>query len=209
MSANCPVCCEGNIVRETWPAEFEYQGVTLSSDYIEEYCDACGTALQSPKIIRENIRNKQREKNKHDGLLLGDQIRDFLDSFGMTQKLAAELFGGGQSAFAKYEADEIAHTVSMDRLLRLCLAEPKNIILLAKESNVQLPVKVVKRVNEAENEKFMAVAEAWAALEESAKEWHSNSSLCANDGIFKAYAANDHDKRKNSSEWALEEEIAA
>jgi hypothetical protein len=55
----------------------------------------------------------------------------------------------------------------------------------------------------------MAVSEAWAALNESAREWHLDSSLCANDGIFKAYAENDHNKMRSRSEWALEEGIAA
>ena len=142
MSAQCPVCGAGQIVRDSLQEEFEHEGVTLCATRIEEYCDACGTLLQTPAIVRENARNRQRAKLAHDGLLCGEEIRAFRESLAMTQKLAAELFGGGASAFAKYEADEIAHNLAMDRLLRLCRANPENVLLLAKESGVSLPSEV-------------------------------------------------------------------
>lgn len=132
MNASCPVCGEGCLVRETRAEGFEYQGATLSADLTEEYCDSCGTLMQAPAVIRENARNKQRAKNVHDKLLSGEEIYAFRDKYKITQKLAAQLLGGGPTAFAKYEADEISHNTSMDRLLRLCLSEPLNILRLAE-----------------------------------------------------------------------------
>jgi HTH-type transcriptional regulator/antitoxin MqsA len=210
MSANCPVCCEGHIVSETWPDEFEYKGVTLNASHTEEYCDACGTLLQSPETIRENVRNKQRAKNAHDGLLTGDKIRLFRESFGITQKFAALLFGGGQTAFAKYEADEIAHNVAMDRLLRLCIAEPKNILLLAKEIGISLPHEVIQRINAAEKKIYMAtITEALAALKESASGWHSATAQPANDNVYKACIVRKCEDHQASADWALKMELVA
>jgi HTH-type transcriptional regulator/antitoxin MqsA len=132
MNASCPVCGEGHLVRETRTESFEYQGAALSADLTEEYCDSCGTLALTPAVIRENARNIQRAKNAHDKLLSGEEICAFRDKYKITQRLAAQLFGGGPTAFAKYEANEISHNASMDRLLRLCLSTPLNILHLAE-----------------------------------------------------------------------------
>lgn len=148
MKPICPICGQGHIERETWPEVFEYQGATLTAERTEEFCDECGTLLQSPSVIRENVRNKQREKNKHGGLLTGDEIYTFRNTYKLTQKLAAELFGGGPTAFAKYESDEIAHNIAMDRLLRLCEMRPGNILALAKIAQITLPAETISAVRE-------------------------------------------------------------
>ncbi len=132
MNVSCPVCGEGHLVRETRVEGFEYQGAALSAELTEEYCDSCGTLAQTPVVIRENARNIQRAKNAHDKLLSGEEICAFRNKYKITQKLAAQLFGGGPTAFAKYEANEISHNASMDRLLRLCLSTPLNIPRLAE-----------------------------------------------------------------------------
>lgn len=139
MSALCPVCGEGHITRDTWKAEFEYQGTVLFSEHTEEFCDACGTSLQTPEMLKENARSILRAKLAYDGLLNGEEIKEFRDYFGITQKTAAALFGGGPTAFAKYESNEIAHNVAMDRLLRLCKKWPDIIGRLAQIVNVDLP----------------------------------------------------------------------
>jgi putative zinc finger/helix-turn-helix YgiT family protein len=210
MSANCPVCCEGHIVSDTWLDEFEYKCVTLNAFHTEEFCNVCGTLLQSPETIRANVRNKQRAKNAHDGLLTGDKIRQFRDSFDITQKLAALLFGGGEAAFAKYEADEIAHNKSMDRLLRLCIAEPKNISLIAKEIGISLPHETIKRINAAENKIYMAtITKALSAFKESESDWYSNPAQSANDNIFEAFMAKPPQNHLISADWALKSELIA
>lgn len=149
MSATCPVCGEGHITSETRPREFGYRGITMTSDHTEEYCDTCGTLLQSPATVRENVRNIQRAKNVHDGLLSGEEILSFREAFQLTQRLAGDLFGGGPTAFAKYECNEISHNVSMDRLLRLCMGNPANIAKLASIARLELPEGVVRQIQES------------------------------------------------------------
>lgn len=147
MSANCPVCGQGHITRDVFPENFDHRGVTLVAQRIEEYCDACGTLLQTPEIVRENSRNKQRAINQHEGMLTGAQIQAMREQFGLTQKVAAQLFGGGPTAFAKYEADEISHNLSMDRLLRLSIEDPTCILRLAKIAELTLPSPVQANIN--------------------------------------------------------------
>lgn len=149
MNSPCPVCGLGHIKSETGLKEFEYRGATLTGSHTDEFCDACGTLLQSPETVRENVRSIQRAKNVHDSLLVGEDIRKFRDSFELTQRLAADLFGGGPTAFAKYECDEISHNVAMDRLLRLCMENPGNIAMLSAITGIDLPNTTVRRIHEA------------------------------------------------------------
>lgn len=46
-------------------------------------------------------------------------------TLGLSQEEAARLFGGGRNAFSKYERGEVAQSVAMDRLIRLCLSHPE------------------------------------------------------------------------------------
>lgn len=180
MNSPCPVCGLGHIKSETGLREFEYRGATLTASHTEEYCDACGTLLQSPETVRENVRNIQRAKNVHDSLLVGEEIRAFRESFELTQRLAADLFGGGPTAFAKYECDEISHNVSMDRLLRLCMENPANIAELSAIARINLPNATVRLIHEAMESKVREfldeVAEAFGPKpfprESSANEAH-------------------------------------
>jgi HTH-type transcriptional regulator/antitoxin MqsA len=58
-------------------------------------------------------------RKRIDGLLSGIEIRAIRERYGINQKQAALLFGGGPVAFSKYENDDIAQAESMDKLLRL------------------------------------------------------------------------------------------
>lgn len=198
MNSPCPVCGLGHIKSETGLSEFEYRGATLTASHIEEYCEACGTLLQSPKTVRENVRNIQRAKNVHDSLLVGEDIRTFRESFELTQRLAADLFGGGPTAFAKYECDEISHTVSMDRLLRLCMKNPANIAVLSSIARIDLPNTTVRLIHEAMESKVREfldeVAEAFGP-----KPFPRESS--ANEADFQGYV---EAMVESDEQWELE-----
>lgn len=139
MSKICQVCGEGHIIKVTENETFEYKSAQLTAEKTIQFCDECGTLMQSVAIVRENARNIQQAKNKHDKLLTGTEIKKFRDFFELPQKIACQLFGGGPTAFSKYEADEISHNIAMDRLLRLCMASPANLAILAKLTEIELP----------------------------------------------------------------------
>lgn len=138
MSTICQVCGEGHIIKNKTNETFEYKSQQLTAEKTVQFCDECGTLMQSVAIVRENARNIQQAKNVYDKLLTGTEIKNFRDFFELPQKIACLLFGGGPTAFSKYEADEISHNVAMDRLLRLCMASPANLVILAKLAEVEL-----------------------------------------------------------------------
>lgn len=137
--SNCPVCGIGHIFYEKEVRPYVYKGVELHVERTDGYCDSCGTEILDASLSKDNVRNLQRAKSAHDNLLSGEEILAFRKKFHLTQKVAATLFGGGDSAFAKYESDEIAHNISMDRLLRLSIINPRCIFDLAEMSGFELP----------------------------------------------------------------------
>lgn len=192
MSAICPVCGQGHIIKDTFLEEFEYKHAVLSVEQSEEYCDACGTLMQTQEMIRKNMRNKVRAQNIFDGLMIGAEIQEFREKYKITQKTAAQLFGGGPTAFAKYEADEIAHNVSMDRLLRLCMKIPHNLLMLAEIAGIELPEQSKRSalLSDEEANGLDYINNALSALVK--KETNKDNVIpfpCANDEVFEHYAA--------------------
>jgi|SRR5690554_4636484 len=82
-------------------------------------CQSCGCSFYTPEQERFNKRQRLAFRKQVEGLLLGEQIKDLRQRHGLTQKQAAEIFGGGPVAFAKYEADDVAQSQAMDRLIRV------------------------------------------------------------------------------------------
>lgn len=54
MEQICPACGKGRIICETSLKKFEYKGAILEAEYSEEYCDACGSLMQSLNTIHHN-----------------------------------------------------------------------------------------------------------------------------------------------------------
>lgn len=211
MSSRCPVCGQGDVVRDTWQEEFEHRGDILSYEHVEAYCNSCGSLLQTPEIIRENMRRKQEAKNSYSSILVGDEILSFRESFYLSQKTAAELFGGGPTAFPKYEANQISHNRSMDNLIRLCMKEPMNILELAKIAKIKLSQKTINEIY-ARSQKLAfsaAIKEAAESLK-SSNAWTPKVSDPANDSVFERFSPSMPSKNsRRSSDWAIELEAAA
>lgn len=181
----CPVCGAGHLQHQAIAEPFEYKGATLEALDYHDTCDVCGTEMASPEQIKDSARAMNRAKIAHDGLLDGASIRAFREDFNLTQKQAADLFGGGPTAFAKYESDEIAHNVAMDRLLRLCRDNPGNIAALARISGVDLPLQVRAAVHDAMASKLQDIlSEVAEAFDYEVRPMHES----ANDGDFEQYA---------------------
>lgn len=138
MNHSCPVCAIGFLAQQEETISIDYNNKKLPVRRLTDLCSSCGTSMVSPVQLRLNSRAIQRAKNVVDGLLVGSEIRTFRLKYRLEQSEAARLFGGGPTAFAKYEVDEIAHNLSMDRLLRLCMDQPSLIISLATKYGIEL-----------------------------------------------------------------------
>jgi putative zinc finger/helix-turn-helix YgiT family protein len=109
-------------------------------------CPHCDAQVETPdqldfnsNLIRAELKRIRSVARQGSKLLSGDQIKSLRTRFRLTQKLAAELFGGGPVAFSKYESEDINQSVAMNRLLELCLVDnPENIAHIAKRYEVSL-----------------------------------------------------------------------
>jgi len=123
MSINelCSVCGEGHVTNHVDQVESEYRGVKAMVSMHYKSCDVCGSDFAGAEESRSNKRAVLAFRKSVDGLLSGAEICALRERYEINQKQAARLFGGGPVAFSKYENDDVAHSESMDKLLRLVL----------------------------------------------------------------------------------------
>lgn len=128
----CPICEHGALQARTYGRVMQHKGVNISVEGMQcDYCPECGTEIVSPeqldlnaKIIRDAfIVERERIKREYN-LLTGAEIRQVREQLGITQKQASKLFGGGPTAFAKYEAEDVVQSAGMDKLMRVAAEVP-------------------------------------------------------------------------------------
>lgn len=94
-------------------------GMLRVEGYESTRCDTCEEDFVTSEQSRANDRRVLKAKVVFDGLLTGDQIVAIRERLGLSQKEAAEVFGGGPNAFYKYENSDVLVSKAMDLLLRL------------------------------------------------------------------------------------------
>src|SRR5262249_38132083 len=102
-------------------------------------CPECGADFFDGEQSRHNLGAIQAALNEEPRFVSGLSIREWRDRIGLTQRVAARLFGGGLNAFSKYESGEIVHSEPMDNLLWLAMRRPEIILDLAHRHHVKLP----------------------------------------------------------------------
>lgn len=127
---SCPVCGTANPAVISYSDTVDFRGLQLDVENLQESkCRNCGHKWSSKEqrshnnsvmrdayiVVRDELRTK-------DGLLTGQEIAQMRERFGIHQREAAAIFGGGYNAFNKYESGEVLQSFAMDRLLRLSAA---------------------------------------------------------------------------------------
>ena len=134
----CLVCDEGTLTEKTHSNYFQHGNHSITVGDLEGYrCDVCHVDLISPPQLRRNHVKIVDAKRKHDGLLTGNEIKAIRKRLQLTQKKAAQVFGGGANAFSKYERGDIIQSGSMDKLLRVADDCPQARKRLLKQGQAQ------------------------------------------------------------------------
>lgn len=115
----CPICGEGHLISKSAMESRELNG--FSGNVLIHYstCDECGCDTATDEDMKLNSRAMNAFKKKSLGLLSGYEISEIRKKLGISQKEAAIIFGGGPTAFTKYEHDDVIQSVSMDNTIRL------------------------------------------------------------------------------------------
>lgn len=117
----CSICGEGHVMNHVDQLESEYRGKTALVPVHYKTCKVCRSDFAGGDESRLNKRAMLAFRKSVDGLLTGAEICALRKRYEINQKQASRLFGGGPVAFSKYENDDVAHSESMDKLLRLIL----------------------------------------------------------------------------------------
>lgn len=115
----CPVCGDGELRSHVDMEQSTYKDCSELTPIHLSTCDTCGTIQTTAQQARDNRRIFIAFKKRVDGLLSGAEIKRIRLSHNISQINAAKLFGGGPVAFAKYEADDVMQSESMDKLIRV------------------------------------------------------------------------------------------
>jgi HTH-type transcriptional regulator/antitoxin MqsA len=91
---------------------------------LDDPADTEGQLVDEDNIVRAAARREARAKAKH-ATLTPLVIRAIREACGLSQRDAAQVFGGGPKAFEKYEAGEVAPSSAMTRLLLLAAKRPE------------------------------------------------------------------------------------
>jgi HTH-type transcriptional regulator/antitoxin MqsA len=132
MKMICGACGEIGLLPVFGRISVDYSGNKGSLVELSHSCDECGAVLFSESDVRENKRSWNRFKKQFDLVPLGCEIRAMRERAGLTQREAAEIFGGGPVAFSKYESDDLIPDEAMINLLRLAIAYPETISRLVE-----------------------------------------------------------------------------
>jgi HTH-type transcriptional regulator / antitoxin MqsA len=131
QNEQCAICGEGHLHNTVETNSVTYKDTTKDLSLYGSTCDVCGSEQANAVDVRNNKRAMLAFKKEVDGLLSGAEIAAIRKQYGISQKQAAAIFGGGPVAFSKYEADDVIQSEPMDNSLRLCRAQLSSFIWLA------------------------------------------------------------------------------
>jgi len=145
----CSICGEGHVTNHVDQVESEYRGTKAMVPMHYKTCDVCGSDFAGAEESRLNKRAVMAFRKSVDGLLTGAEICALRERYEINQKQASRLFGGGPVAFSKYENDDVAHSESMDKLLRLVLKSEQAFWSLVEQEGMtaELAPKAANPVN--------------------------------------------------------------
>ena len=115
----CKACGEGILTQQNRIREISYKDTILKVKEVLFECEECGAQPSTTSLMRDHRRAITAAKKQYDELLSGQEIRKIREDLGIDQSEAHQLFGGGPTAFSKYENNDVIQSESMDTLLRL------------------------------------------------------------------------------------------
>ncbi|MDY0096423.1 MAG: type II toxin-antitoxin system MqsA family antitoxin [Candidatus Vecturithrix sp.] len=123
----CPFCGEGVLERKVLTETYTYKGHSFEIEQPGEWCSACEEGILNGKDLKATDKQIRDIQAQIDGLLTSSDIRRIRKKLKLTQKQAAEIFGGGPNAFSRYERGEATPLRSTSNLLRILDKHPEQI----------------------------------------------------------------------------------
>ena len=147
----CPMCDSSSLqelqrqetLRDRQDNEFQIP------NYEFTFCDDCEFEFLTAKQVRTNDRLLENARRHAVNLLDTDQIRRIRKKYTLRQEDASYIFGGGPSAFSKYERGYISQSTAMDRLLRVADKFPETVPFLASLAGKSAVVPTMRSIGKS------------------------------------------------------------
>lgn len=137
MKGYCPNCeCEATLrsFRRKETVQVRGEDIPVVAEFSS--CRDCGEEFQNTRGV-DHLDTAYREYRKRHGMLQPEEIKDWRNKFGLTQREVAEILGLGGATLSRYENGALQDT-SHERMLRLAI-EPRNLIKLLEASPDAIP----------------------------------------------------------------------
>jgi len=123
----CELCGAYASEHKIKPMVYIYKKKEFVINQPAQWCDACDEGIIDAEDNRKVDALIQAEKSRIDGLLTPDEIKQVRKKLKLTQKNAAELFGGGINAFNRYEKGRLPVPRSLSQLLMILRNHPNQL----------------------------------------------------------------------------------
>ena len=123
----CPNCGASELIHDTHDVFYTYEGESTEiPDVTGDFCPACGEGVFDMEE-GERISNFMLAFNKkvNAGIVDPGFITSVRKKLDLDQHEAAELFGGGVNAFARYETGKVKPPVALVKLFKVLERHPE------------------------------------------------------------------------------------
>ena len=132
----CPFCGEKSYAHCIKPMTLTYKSQQISVNQPGYWCNHCGEGIIGGTDRKQTQKELQELRAKIDGLLSPQEIKKVREKLHLTQRKAAEIFGGGVNAFSKYERGELPVSKPLSQLFHLLDKHP-NLLTELNDDNDQ------------------------------------------------------------------------
>jgi putative zinc finger/helix-turn-helix YgiT family protein len=131
MTGICPRCeKETSLVRVDQDEEIVVRGDPIKTRVIYDRCQECGAEFHSPDAPQDPLDAAYRLYREQHGMAQPEEIREFRQRVGLTQRELAGLLGWGEATLSRYENGALQDEAH-DTALRLAM-EPDNLVALVR-----------------------------------------------------------------------------
>ncbi|MCW5589695.1 MAG: type II toxin-antitoxin system MqsA family antitoxin [Legionellales bacterium] len=124
----CHACQMGNLHQRSKSQTYTYKGKSITLKQPGLWCDYCDEGILSGDDLEKTEKTFDAFKAEVDGILTPTEIRRIRKNvLGLSQKEAAEIFGGGHNAFGRYERGEARPMMAIINLLKMFERHPEDI----------------------------------------------------------------------------------
>lgn len=137
-AVSCAYCGGGSVTTEAYSRELQiHRSKRIAEGLLRSRCQGCDSVFETEEQCRHNFEIESRIRDSV-ALMTPAMIRELRLAYGLSQREAGDLFGGGPIAFAKYEGGGVTPSAAMMRLLRIAYEEPQFMERLATLVGVPL-----------------------------------------------------------------------